>query len=374
MILLDVMHGKKVERAPSVPKIWLDLAANLMERDYALFFDNPKFATATVIEAGLKCWCDGARVFLFPHRDVRYENGIYCHYRDGRCIGNVDIQGGWATLFDDPTDFDFNDPEVMICYHLFKSRLPIINSIEDVKKLKVPSLATYHRLYDDQVEYAVGIAGSKICPIGDCNSGTMAFCVSMLGMTNALIGLYDRPELLRALMDVGIRLSIIQAKFMTDKGIRVLRYNDSVANMNVLSPQMWRDFIYPYIRLFCDEVHAYCREARIYCHICGDIRPIVYDMVDTGLDCIAPLDPLGGVTVKEVRGMVGDEYMLMGGVNTMSFINETPEKIREEARQCITAGFRNGHYAVGSGCVVPRMANVDALRALQMASRDMMQL
>ena len=33
MLLLDTMYGKKVPRAPSVPKIWIDLAANLLGRE-----------------------------------------------------------------------------------------------------------------------------------------------------------------------------------------------------------------------------------------------------------------------------------------------------------------------------------------------------
>jgi len=55
----------------------------------------------------------------------------------------------------------------------------------------------------------------------------------------------------------------------------------------------------------------------------------------------------------------------------MFFINKTPEEIRAEARECIRQGFRGGHYVVGSGCVVPRGANPDAIRALALASRDM---
>ena len=30
----------------------------------------------------------------------------------------------------------------------------------------------------------------------------------------------------------------------------------------------------------------------IYCHICGNVLPVVELLVDAGLDCIAPLDRL----------------------------------------------------------------------------------
>jgi hypothetical protein len=370
MILLDTMQGKPVSRAPVVPKIWLDLAANIMERNYSAFFNNPGLSTATVIEAAKKCYCDGARIFLFPRRDIREENGIYWHWKNGRRIGRVDINGGWATILEDPDDFEFEDPRVTICYQLFKCAKPIIREIGDVAKIRVPSLETFHELYDNDVDNALRVAGDSVCPIGDCNSGTLAFCVSMLGMVNAMTSILDEPELLHGLMNKGIELSVMQAKFMIDKGIRILRYNDSVANMNLISPAMWRSFVMPYIKRFCDEVHSYCNEVKIYCHICGNVIPIINDLIDCGLDCIAPLDPLGGFSVGEIRRIVGDSMVLMGGVNTLSFIQKTPEELCKEAEKCIEEGFVNGRYVVGSGCVIPRQAKLEALRALATASRN----
>jgi uroporphyrinogen-III decarboxylase len=372
MLLLDAMKGEKIPRAPSVPKIWLDLAANILGREYLQFFSNPELAAKTVAEAAIFCECDGARVFLFPKKEVKIENGVYFHYQNGRRLGQIDIMGGWATLFDDPEDIDFSDPMKMICYSFFKSRVPIISSRKKIKRLNIPSLDEFHKLYDGIVDGVLDLMGEQCCPIGDCNSGTLPFCISMLGMEEALINLYSEPDFIMELMEIGTGMIINQAKFLLNKGIRVLRLNDSVANMKVISPAMWREFIKPWFTKFCSQVHSYCGDARIYCHICGDVKPIIQDLIETGLDCIAPLDPLGNLTVGEIRKLVGDDFMLMGGVNTLSFINKTPGEIQEEAEHCIGEGFtNNGHYAVGSGCVVPRSAKAEAIKALAKASRSM---
>ena len=371
MLLLDTMYGKKVPRAPSVPKIWIDLAANLLGRDYLEFFGDPLYAAKTILEAAIACNCDGARIFLFPKRDVRKEEKVFLHYKGTQRLGQLDIEGGWATIFDNPEEIDFSDPSTLICYQNFKSNKPIIKNKLDIKKISVPSLNTFHELYGEYVDKVLELTNDKICPIGDCNSGTLAFCVSLLGMEKTLINLYNDPEIIKKLMEPGIELSITQAKFMLDKGIRVLRYNDSVANMNVISPEMWRSFIKPKITEFCTRVHAYCPDSRIYCHICGNIKPIIQDLVETGLDCIAPLDPMGKFTVEEFRKMVGNNFMLMGGVDTLSFINKSPEMVQLEAERCIREGFiDNKNYAVGSGCVVPRTAKIETLQALAAASRN----
>lgn len=372
MLLNDTMRGLAVDRAPVMPKIWLDLAANLMGRSFDDFSGNPEFGVQTVIEAAKKCDCDGARVFLFPHREVQQdEKGIRRQIVNGRAVGRIDTDGGWGTILDDPGYYDFDNPEWTISYQLFKCRKPLISDISEVSNYRVPSQEDYHRLYDSSVAAAKKSAGGALDLVGDCNSGTLAFCVSVLGMTNAMLAIYDDPELLHALMSKGIEISIQQAKFFIDHGIKILRYNDSVANMNVISPAAWREFVGPYIRHFCEEVHAYSKEAVIYCHICGNIMPIVYDLLNCGLDCLAPLDPMGGVSIEEIRKEVGDDVILMGGVNTLSFIDKTPEEICKEAEECIRQGFRSGRYVLGSGCVVPRSAPSENIKALAQASKNL---
>ena len=371
-LLYDTLSGRRVARAPSVPKIWLDLACNLLEREYLHMFSDPEYAALTVVEAAVLCRCDGARVFLYPRKDVRIgEDGVYRHFNGSTCLGKVDIAGGWATQFEDPGQIDLTDAQTIINYSFFRSPHPIIKGIEELERIRLPKLNEYHELYDQIVQHAVEAAQGKLCPIGDCNSGTLAFCVSLLGMSGALLAMVDEPAFVHSLMDIGTELSITQAKFFIDQGIRVLRYNDSPANMKVISPQMWREYIGPRIRLFCEEVHKYCPEARVYCHICGNIMPVLEDLCGSGLDCIGLLDPLGCEPVWKIRQMVGEQVNLMGGVNTLSFIEKTPEKVREEARFCIQGGFRQGHYVIGSGCVIPRAASKESIEALRLASEDM---
>jgi len=58
----------------------------------------------------------------------------------------------------------------------------------------------------------------------------------------------------------------------------------------------------------------------------------------------------------------------MGGVNTLSFINNSPEQIIEEAKKCMFEAGRKGGYILGSGCVIPRRASKENLEALRDAA------
>jgi uroporphyrinogen-III decarboxylase len=134
--------------------------------------------------------------------------------------------------------------------------------------------------------------------------------------------------------------------------------------MSVISPATWRQYVYPHMKTVCDTLHSYGNDARIYCHICGNVLPIVDDLLNAGLDCIAPLDPLGGFSVLDIRNRVGDDVILMGGVNTLSFTDATCDEIRAEARICIDHGYRQGRYILGSGCVIPPTAKRENIEAL----------
>lgn len=51
----------------------------------------------TVVDAALKLRLDGTRLFIFPRRTVREQDGEYYHVSPASSqLGVLDIQGGWA--------------------------------------------------------------------------------------------------------------------------------------------------------------------------------------------------------------------------------------------------------------------------------------
>jgi uroporphyrinogen-III decarboxylase len=311
---------------------------------------------------------DGVRQFLFPKRNIEEKDGNWYELSEqGRRIGLVEFEGGWATRLEDPRDFDVRDPSQML-YHQYRvsADRPMIRDQESAEAIAVPPKTLFYELgCAEQLEQVRGEFGDELALIGDLTSATLAFLVLMRGMNRALLDLIENPRLVHTIMEKGSGMVVERGKFLIDEGYRILRLNDSVANMSVISPGHWREFIFPHMKDVVDELHRYESGARIYCHICGDVMPILEQLIETGLDCIGPLDPLGGVKAGEVRQEVGDRVALMGGVNTLSLLNLGPDEVRAEATQCIREAGSKGGFILGSGCVVPRetpLANLLALR------------
>jgi len=312
-----------------------------------------------------------ARQFLFPERHIEVVDSIvYEVNRRGDRLGIIDMPGGLQTHLTDNRVFDLNDPYWTGLHHFWSSDEPFVDTLDDAVSIFIPLKSFYEESgYGDRQRKVMVEVGDKLALIGDCTSPTLAFVVAMRGMTRTMFDLMERPELVHALMEKGVEIAAERGKFNIDLGLKVLRINDSVANMSVISPDHWRQFVFPHMRDLCTKLHRYDKDVLLYCHICGNVLPVIEDIVATGMDCIGPLDPLGGFSCSDVRKKVDNRVSLLGGVDTQSFVRGNSFSLELEARRCILEAGARGGYVLGSGCAIPRTALSENLMALTKAAK-----
>jgi uroporphyrinogen-III decarboxylase len=363
------MSGGLPDHVPTLPKIWVDLGAALTGVDLREVVENSETAMRVVVEASLSVKADGARLFHLPNRKTKIENDTVVEVdKTGTVIGPIDMQGGLATRVRDKSRINLEDTYQAAMIQFYKADEPVINTVEDVQRVAVPDKSFYEQIGFGRLQRElIQKVGDDIALLGDCGSATLAFHVLFRELSLALMDLLENPKLTHAIMDKGVEHAVEKGKFHIDCGLRMLRLNDSIANMSVISPRHFREFILPHMKMVCDELHHYQPDVRIYCHVCGNVMPIMDDLIATGLDCVGPLDPLGGFTCADARQAAGDRIALMGGINTLSFINSASEQLIDEARICIEGAGQTG-YILGSGCVVPRTARKENLLALYEAA------
>ena len=101
-----------------------------------------------------------------------------------------------------------------------------------------------------------------------------------------------------------------------------------------------------------------------YLHVCGDSTRIVEMMADTGVDCIEPLDPLGGVAVADVKRRVGDRVALMGGVSTTALAHGSLEDVVDDCGRCLREGAGGGGYILACGDMLPTETSQEKVQAM----------
>ena len=79
----------------------------------------------------------------------------------------------------------------------------------------------------------------------------------------------------------------------------------------------------------------------------GNIMPILEDIIQAGVDCIDPLDPLGGDERAVVKEKIGAQVCLKGNINIGGALSlGTPDEVR--ARRWLAS--RRASRAAHSSC------------------------
>ena len=117
--------------------------------------------------------------------------------------------------------------------------------------------------------------------------------------------------------------------------------SDYCFNVNpFFSPEAFEEFIVPYLR----ETIAEYRKMGYYTikHTDGNIMPIVRQIAGCCPDAIHSLDPQGGVSIPEVRRLIGNEIALVGNVNCGLLQTGTDEECRQDVFRSLREGMAAG--------------------------------
>jgi uroporphyrinogen decarboxylase len=179
------------------------------------------------------------------------------------------------------------------------------------------------------------------------------------GVENMMTDFIWQPELLRTLVEIGVAYNSALAKRAIELGADAIFMSDDYADNRgpMMSPRHYRTFLAPGLRQVVAAIHA--AGAPAIKHSDGNIRPIIEDIVSSGIDCLDPLDPLGGMDLGEIKQRYGGRVCLKGNVNIGGALSlGTPDEVRAETLACLQAGMPGGGYVLSTSnsvmaCIQP---------------------
>ena len=257
-------------------------------------------------------------------------------------------------------------------------REPIIHDLKDIYKLKVPDPYRDGRMpvYLEAVELIKKAVGDKAAVRG-AGTGPLALASHLIGTERFLIQLAmadmelegEDAKALRHLLELTTDALIAFAKAMLKAGADIVQAGDSLASIDVISPKMYKEWAFPYEKKFFDAMKKVDidKEFGTILHICGNMTPVLSDMVDTGAS-ILELDYK--VDIAEAKKLIGDRVCLIGNLNpTEVLLRGTPEIVAEEAQKCINAAAKGGGYILGSGCELAYFTPQENVKAMIQTAR-----
>ncbi len=125
----------------------------------------------------------------------------------------------------------------------------------------------------------------------------------------------------------------------------------------LISPRMFRKLIKPRLAALFKRIQALAPNAKLFFHSCGNVRPLLPDFVELGVDILNPVHIRAtGMDPVELKRDFGKDICFWGGgVDTQGVLpNGTPTEVKDDVRRNVDA------LAPGGGFVFNTIHNIQA--------------
>lgn len=196
---------------------------------------------------------------------------------------------------------------------------------------QVETFKEMRKLAGDKYLYAAMADGTMSIPNGS-------------NMMQVVEDMAERTDEVHAGLLASVKGTLEYAKMVCDAGAdTALMCADYCFNDGpFLSPKMFREFVTPYLSM----IVAGLRELGMYTvkHTDGNIMPILDQLVEANPHALHSIDPQAGVSLKEVKELVGDKIALCGNVHCAMLHNGTKEQVIEDSKRALRDGMPGGGF------------------------------
>ena len=126
-----------------------------------------------------------------------------------------------------------------------------------------------------------------------------------MGYENLLMAIAAEPDLVSALVAMSVDMNLAMAREVAARGVKIVYTGDDFAGDTgpLMSPAHFRELFYPGL---CRVMQGYKDLGlRVIKHTDGMIWPLMDMIVDSGIDCLDPIDPVAGMDLAEVKRKFG---------------------------------------------------------------------
>jgi uroporphyrinogen decarboxylase len=171
----------------------------------------------------------------------------------------------------------------------------------------------------------------------------------LMGMQELLIAMVTEPELVKALVEMSVTFNLELAKGVAARGAKIVYTGDDYAYNKgpLMSPKHFREFFYPGL---CRVMQGY-KNLGLYVikHTDGNLWSIMDMIIDSGIDCLDPIDPQAGMDLGEVKAKYGQRVALKGNVDCAHLMTfGTPDEVVQATKDALSKGMPGGGFILSS--------------------------
>lgn len=146
---------------------------------------------------------------------------------------------------------------------------------------------------------------------------------ALRGLEQMLLDMTLDPDLASYLLDIPYQYHLTAAKKLVELGVDMIWLGDDIGAQNemMISPRMWRKFLKPRMANIISELKTINPGVKVAYHSDGNIRRIIPDLVEIGLDVLNPIQP-ASMDPAQIKKDFGDKLCFWGSIdeqNTLPF-------------------------------------------------------
>jgi len=126
-----------------------------------------------------------------------------------------------------------------------------------------------------------------------------------------------------------------------------------------MSPAVFRRVFFPPLQHICQVAHD--NGLYLICHSCGNLRLILPDMIEAGIDVYQAIQPIEDIA--SLKRDFGNDVCLWGGVSNHDLVVAKPDDIRRQVSESIDACARGGGFILGSSHSITVQTPLDNILA-----------
>lgn len=187
---------------------------------------------------------------------------------------------------------------------------------------------------------------------------------SLRGLENFMIDMMSRSNFVNDLLDRITGYQIKVAEKYVELGVTCARTGDDYGGQSsmLFSPELWRKLFKPRLEKIWDVYKK--ADIPVILHSCGNVEPIIPDLIEMGLDVLHPLQP-EAMSVEELSQKYGKDLSFYGGLSIQKVLPlGSPEDVKEDVKKCIEVLGKNNGYIIGPANSITSdvpLKNIEAL-------------
>ncbi len=222
-----------------------------------------------------------------------------------------------------------------------------VSRLSDLRR-RDPSAGGRLPMYQAAVAKVVRRIGDRAFVLSTLR-GPLNIASQLRGIEDMLVDMIERPDVVREVLEFTTDVAICVSRASLDSGAHGLAFGEATCSPNFIAPDMYRQLVQPcHARLIAAVKAMGWRFAGL--HVCGDIRPILDDMIATGVDW---LDVDYQVPAAEAVALARGRVALRGNLDPTSLLYlGTAEQVREQTA-AVRRAVAAARWILSSGCDIP---------------------